>query len=490
MNFKRFYQKCVKKEEADMVLFLLVSQMCNIRCKFCYQKSFDRQRLSDEVLYERLKPLYPRVRFLPIVGGEVTVVPGMKEYVRWIKENYPHIDIVIGTNGVAFDEDWLALTEKYHLLINYSLNAVKQETYDQILVSGDAKEIFGKINDHFHALLEIHNRSERPVVNEVSMVVTEDTASDVEAFIIKALAAGVNPMIRFNVEKEIEMSPQFMEADRVAIKLKYFCEDYITVTPWHNPNYETQDALIGEMRKDPVLREEKETFLLTHAKKKSSGPAITYIDYMPEGASCCPVIDRGLSVGFDGTVVPCYNLPNYVLGNIYYDTVEEILTGERLRTIRQEIHCGDYQYCFDRCPLNQNPDSGYKNREVKFHPLYERYFAEGNYAGALKEYEKIWDTPLCNARQKYEMAYCLHVTGTDYIRAERLYAQAFTEGFDEFWVKYNRCDLYIRMERIEAARNDIHDACKLAPDHAGARELFQRLSEQTEETQEGGRYER
>ena len=91
----------------------------------------------------------------------------MKEYVRWIKENYPHIDIVIGTNGVAFDEDWLALTEKYHLLINYSLNAVKQETYDQILVSGDAKEIFGKINDHFHALLEIHNRSERPVVNEV-----------------------------------------------------------------------------------------------------------------------------------------------------------------------------------------------------------------------------------------------------------------------------------------------------------------------------------
>lgn len=76
MKFKRFYLKCVKKEQADMVLFLLVSQMCNIRCKFCYQKSFDRQRLSDRMLYERLKPLYPRVRFLPIVGGGSNGRPG------------------------------------------------------------------------------------------------------------------------------------------------------------------------------------------------------------------------------------------------------------------------------------------------------------------------------------------------------------------------------------------------------------------------------
>lgn len=478
MNFRKLLKQYVKKgEEPDMVLYLLVSQMCNIRCRFCYQKSFDKECLSDEVLYKKLKPLYPHVKFLPIVGGEVTVVPGMKQYVKWVKENYPHIDILIGTNGVAFDHDWMDLTEKYHLLINYSLNAVKQETYNQILVSGNPEHIFGQINQNFNALLKIHDRSDRPVINEVSMVVTEYTASDVEDFIIKALEAGVNAMIRFNVEKDVVMSPQFMEADKTAIKLKYFCEDYITVTPWHNPNYEAQDKILAEMRGDPDITKEKEGFLLSHKKKKASGATLTYIDYMPENTDYCPVIDRGLAVEFDGTVVPCYNLPNYVLGNIYYNSTEEMLNGERLKTIREEIHHGSYQYCFDRCPLNRNPDNGYKNKDVKFAPLYDRYFSEGRYADAIKEYEKIWGTPLCRAKQKYEMAYCLHQIGKDPDRAQWLYTQALEEGFDEFWVKYNRSDLYIRMNKIEEARNDICDACRLAPNHIGAKKIFAKLSE-------------
>lgn len=462
-----------EKQKPYMILYLLVSQMCNIRCNFCYQKNFGTERLSDDILYHKLKPLYPKVRFIPIVGGEVTIVPGMKAYVTWLKENYPHIDIVIGTNGVAFDDEWIRLCRKYKLMINYSLNAVHLGTYKKILNGNHPETIFEKINENFQKLLHAQDEDGNNYVNEISMVVTDYTACDVEDFIIKALEWGVNPMIRFNVENDSVISSEMLEAEEIAYKLKYFCEEYITVTPWHNPHYQEENQTMDRLRKE--CSEEKKLFLESHKKKKAICHTVTYLDYLIE-AEGCSVIRQALAVEFDGTVAPCYNLPQYVLGNLYYNTLEEIIDSPRLYNIREQIRKNNYQFCFERCPLNQNPGSSVKGAKLDYEPLYEKYFAEGNYVQALEEYKKIADTPLFKARQKYEMAYCLHVGVGKLEGAIDLYTKAYEEGFDEFWVKYNRASAYIDLGKIDMASADLADAERLNSNHEGVQLLKERLS--------------
>ncbi|MEY8335232.1 SPASM domain-containing protein [Lachnospiraceae bacterium 47-T17] len=455
-----------------MILYLLVSQMCNIRCNFCYQENFGTDRLSDEILYRKLKPLYPKVKFIPIVGGEVTIVPGMKEYVTWLKENYPHIDIVIGTNGVAFDNEWVDLCRKYKLMINYSLNAVHLDTYKSILNGEKPEQIFRAINKNFQELLYAQIEDRDNYINEISMVVTDYTACDVEDFILKGLEWGVNPMIRFNVEKDSVFSPEMLKAEQTAYKLKYFCENYITVTPWHSPNFQEEDRIMHQLKKD--FSDEKKSFLKNHKKKKALCPTVTYLDYLIK-ANGCPVIKQALAVGFDGSVVPCYNLPEYVLGNLYYHTLDEILDSPQLCEIREQIEKNDYKYCFERCPLNQNPTTSIKNARRNYTPLYEKYFSGGELLKALNEYKKIVGTPLFKARQKYEMAYCLHVGAGKLEEAIDLYTKAYEENFDEFWIKYNRAAAYIDLGNIELARNDIADAEALNPEHEGILLLKERL---------------
>lgn len=468
-----------RNEKPDMVLFLLVSQMCNIRCKFCYQKSFGTERLTDEILYEKLKPVYPKVCFLPIVGGEVTIIPGMKEYVRWIKEQYPHIDILIGTNGVAFDEEWVELTEKYHLFINYSLNAVKEETYRQILLKGDAGVVFRKIQDHFYRLYEAHKKSNLPLVNEVSMVVTDDTASDVGDFILKALELGVNPMIRFNVESGMAASEPVIQAEKVALELQYLCKDYITVTPWHNPN---KHSCIDTQ----LLAQRKEEFLNSHPKRRAKGKTITYMDYMPLDKEC-PVINHALAVMYDGTVVPCYNLPNYVLGNLYYQGLDE-LQSSKLSEIRKQIGAGDYTYCFARCPMNRHPDTSRQGTEIKYEPLYKKYFDIGEYKKAAAEYKKIANTPLLKASTAYEYAYCLHQMGDkeNLRKAVKMYELAMETGMEPFWVFYNRADAYCRLEDYDSAFCDIKQAFQRNQKHEGVKMLMEQIKGYAQNHKGGG----
>ncbi len=46
-----------------------LSLMCNLRHKFCFQTAFSTSRLRDDILYEKLLPLYPQIGALRILGG-------------------------------------------------------------------------------------------------------------------------------------------------------------------------------------------------------------------------------------------------------------------------------------------------------------------------------------------------------------------------------------------------------------------------------------
>jgi FkbM family methyltransferase len=73
-----------------------------------------------------------------------------------------------------------------------------------------------------------------------------------------------------------------------------------------------------------------------------------------------------------------------------------------------------------------------------------------------------------HSQLNYLYAICLHVIGHDLESALNHYNIALEEGFDKFWVKYNRASLLSLMGRKEEAIVDIDEAVQLKPEHEDA----------------------
>ncbi|HYX48812.1 MAG TPA: tetratricopeptide repeat protein, partial [Ktedonobacteraceae bacterium] len=72
----------------------------------------------------------------------------------------------------------------------------------------------------------------------------------------------------------------------------------------------------------------------------------------------------------------------------------------------------------------------------------------------------------------YLFALCLHVQNKDLELAMKHYDLALQQGFDEFWVKYNRGSLYAKLGNTEQAKKDLMRAVELNPDHGAAMKLL------------------
>lgn len=100
---------------------------------------------------------------------------------------------------------------------------------------------------------------------------------------------------------------------------------------------------------------------------------------------------------------------------------------------------------------------------------------EGKYEEAILELTVLLNGLPLDSDPYYLMGFCLQATGRDLEEAIQLYGRALELGHDEFWVRYNRGSLYMRLGRIEEARADLARAVELGPKHDGARATLDAL---------------
>ena len=78
----------------------------------------------------------------------------------------------------------------------------------------------------------------------------------------------------------------------------------------------------------------------------------------------------------------------------------------------------------------------------------------------------------------YCLGYSYHRSGQNYQQALSCYEKALELGFDEFWVRYSRADLYSRMGEAEMARIELEHASELSPNHPGLKALLHTARQQ------------
>lgn len=369
----------------DMFLVIHPSQFCNIRCKFCYQNDFSNKIFLDhEVLFEKLIPIYKKTKYMILLGGEPTLIPEMKEYVKFITEKFPEINLEMVTNGILLDDDWIDLLLNGGVKTTISLNSSRSDIFANNLDNGGGEKIWETVftNVVKFAKRRLMMKNNLPKL-KLSMVVNEISAGDIDSFVLLSLALDSEIKLLFDCRGiEAQNHPAIHNAYNVANYYRQILEgtNLLSVVncPLENLTLKHDKKLSNEQRiKEKQSLLQKATSLelpLGLSLDKNSKSFINqsnlndhsisfpeFID-MPWGAEnrilsgskVCIAPWREILVHYDGEVY-CCSRNFYSLGNINKQSIHEILDGSKLKEIKTKMINGDFAHCDPNCPANCNP---------------------------------------------------------------------------------------------------------------------------------------
>nr|MCR5088802.1 radical SAM protein [Oscillospiraceae bacterium] len=132
-------------------LRLSVTELCNLRCRYCMPedgicKKQHEEMLSQEEMLDAVRAAAALgIRKLRITGGEPLIKPGIVELCREASAVEGIGEICITTNGVMLTKLAAALREAGVMRLNISLDTLDAEKYHYITRCGELKQALAGI---------------------------------------------------------------------------------------------------------------------------------------------------------------------------------------------------------------------------------------------------------------------------------------------------------------------------------------------------------
>lgn len=141
-------------------LRLSVTDLCNLRCRYCMPDGVDKLEREDILTYEeflRLAALFARcgVDTVRVTGGEPLVRKGVEQLVKGLKAIPGIRKVTMTTNAVLLEQQLPALLEAGLDSVNISLDTLRPEVFRQIT----ARDDFAAVQAGLQAALEAACRS-------------------------------------------------------------------------------------------------------------------------------------------------------------------------------------------------------------------------------------------------------------------------------------------------------------------------------------------
>ena len=141
----------------DITLQMSFNSDCNCKCKFCKESisksKEDREIIPDKWLYEYFLPLYPKVSHIVPTYGEITACREGYEYLSFISKNYPHINVFMESNGIAFNDKWAKLASENLINTHFSINAINAEYFKKTVWEKDG--VYELIQNNLNSYMEL-----------------------------------------------------------------------------------------------------------------------------------------------------------------------------------------------------------------------------------------------------------------------------------------------------------------------------------------------
>lgn len=134
-----------------MLLKVMPTLRCNLRCSMCYQGSYHQPDFGVN-FWEEIENALPFACKVTFLGGEVTLMPEFRDFIHSQAHHFSHTEMSLITNGTALDKDLLGLFGKIAMSdVTVSINAATSETYNRITKS----DLFDRVVDSVRELQQV-----------------------------------------------------------------------------------------------------------------------------------------------------------------------------------------------------------------------------------------------------------------------------------------------------------------------------------------------
>ena len=136
-------------------LRLSVTDLCNLRCRYCMPDGVDKLEREDILTYEeflRLAALFARcgVDTVRVTGGEPLVRKGVEQLVKGLKAIPGIRKVTLTTNGILLARQLPSLLDAGLDSVNISLDTLRPEVFQRIT----ARDEFSHVMEGLRAALD------------------------------------------------------------------------------------------------------------------------------------------------------------------------------------------------------------------------------------------------------------------------------------------------------------------------------------------------
>ena len=304
-------ENCIKNNSL-LKISLALSQVCNLKCPFCYANKNNIEINKDKkISFEKAKNTILQakkigVKTITLVGGEPFLYPEIKELISFINSN--NLTTVIFTNGTVMDEDLAKFLYENNVSLIVKCNSIDDPEIQNEMVGNI--NIFEKIQKTILILKDRGFNNNEP------------TRLAIESVISKTNIEQIPKIFRFARQNNIY---PFIEL----------------ITP----------AGRGENYPNIISKEEAKEIFYQLLKIDENEFAYTWIPRPPQVAATCTYYYSSLYINFDGKVQPCPTV-KIELGNINEENLSIILDKpdtRKIKNIRGNIKgkCKECKYKYE-----------------------------------------------------------------------------------------------------------------------------------------------
>ncbi|MGN0919832.1 MAG: radical SAM protein [Alphaproteobacteria bacterium] len=298
-------QNKLEKEKGSFYLQWHITNVCNLRCRHCYDWKLNPRTLPLEELkyivdeYVNFIKILGMQGHIALTGGEITTVPYLIDLIEYIKNHDVYIKFDLMTNGTMIPQELVEKIVQYNINVQVSLDGL-EKNHDLMRGKGN----FSKTINNIKILIK------KGVKVSTHYVLTKENSD------IKLLENYINTLDSLGVS-------------------------HLTFSP-------LVPIGVGESLKIPTQQQMKE--ILSFLIQKNKNTKCNLINCRPlwalvGGSGACSIGKSSLTIDEKGDILACRRLP-IKLGNIFTDKLIKIwLFDDFLKKIRNNNLKGKCQSC-------------------------------------------------------------------------------------------------------------------------------------------------
>lgn len=324
-------------------LTLKLTDRCNMNCYMCGQKHTRKVEHNDDLNYEIIRDEIKKLDELETVylfGGEPLLYEKIDLILKMLYE--ANIDVLITTNGLLLDKYIDLIVDTKVRDITISIDSISRKKYNKIRGCDGMNKVISNLK-----ALEKRKKEKKSVLPHIGIncVVLPENVDELEK-IYNYFCQEFEEIERINFESPINISKKEGKEYEKIMKDQFG----IVVSSWKgfsrkiekiSPN---QDILLKKSI-SRLSNREKVTLMMPESMKNIINNDVDDLN----DVSKCDFAAYSATVMPNGNVTYCTDFPDYIVGNIYEDTLNNIFNNEKSRKFKSFLEKNVFPICSE-CP--------------------------------------------------------------------------------------------------------------------------------------------